>query len=69
MRDGKKVSTKVHWLSPRFLSLLDYLLHKSPYWSISNYDRRVDENIRDGFMHHVVKVHKDSRQELQGLSC
>ena len=54
------------------MSLLDYLMHKAPYWSISNYDsvykKGLDEDVRDAFMRHVCAVHKQSREDLKGLS-
>ena len=28
----------VHWISPRLTSLLDFFMHKAPYWSVHNYE-------------------------------
>lgn len=67
-RNGKSELVKVHWFSPQLLSLLDYFIHKSPYWSVHNYESRVDEDVRESFMRHCLKVHKDNRQELSGQS-
>ena len=67
MRKGKQESIQVNWFSPRLMSLLDYLMHKAPYWSIYNYEKRLDENVRDAFMRHVLEVHKESRDDLTGL--
>ena len=53
-------------ISPRLLSLLDYFLHKAPYWSVNNYEKRLNEGVRKGFMRHVLQSHKDSREELSG---
>ena len=65
-RKGKVESIKVNWISPRLLSLLDYFLHKAPYWSIYNYEKRLSEGVREGFMRHVLQSHKDSREDLTG---
>ena len=67
-RKGKQESTKVYWFSPWLMSLLDDLMHKAPYQSISNYEKRLDEDVRDAFMRHVCEVHKQSREDLKGLS-
>ena len=67
-RNGKSELVKQHWFSPRLLSLLDYFIHKSPYWSVHNYEQRLDEDIRESFMRHCMKVHKDGRQDLTGES-
>ena len=56
----------MNWISPRLLSLLDYLMHKAPYWSVQNYEKRLDEDVR--VMQHVIGVHKDFRENLTGLS-
>ena len=66
-KHGKSELIKVSWISPRLLSLLDYLMHKAPYWSIHNYEKRLDEDVRESFMRHVLGVHKDSRDDLAGL--
>jgi hypothetical protein len=36
--EDKPVDYKVLWFSAPFLGLIDYLLHKAPYWSINNYE-------------------------------
>ena len=53
-------------ISPRLLSLLDYFLHKAPYWSVNNYEKRLSEGVREGFMQHVLKAHKESWEDLNG---
>ena len=68
MRKGNAESIKVHWFSPRLISLLDYFMHKAPYWSVHNYEKRLDEDVRESFMRHAMKVHSDSREELTGSS-
>ena len=65
-RKGKVESIKVHYISSRLLSLLDYFLHKAPYWSVQNYEKRLSEGIREGFMRHVLQSHKDNWEELNG---
>ncbi len=67
IRKGKPESIKVNWLSPRLMSLLDYLMHKAPYWSVQNYEKRLKEDVRDSFMRHVFDVHTESREDLTGL--
>ncbi len=52
--------------SPLLLSLVDYRLHKAPYWSIHKYKDRVDESLRKAFVEHVEKSHKDKMDELEG---
>ncbi len=42
-------------------------MHKAPYWSVNNYEQRVDEGVRTVFWKHVEKVHTDNRQELAGI--
>ena len=66
-RKGKQESIQVNWLSPRLMSLMDYLMHKAPYWSIYNYEKRLEEDVRNAFMRHVLEVHKESRDDLTGL--
>jgi hypothetical protein len=40
VQDGRLMeSVHVQWLSPQ--KLLDYLLYKSPYWSVQNYDNQL----------------------------
>ncbi len=57
----------MYWLSPRLMSLLDYFMHKAPYWSVQNYEKRVDYGVRTAFLQHVEKVHVDNRRELAGM--
>jgi len=61
-RQGKVVQVSTHVLSPKAMSIADYLLHKAPYWSSSQYDHRVSENSRNTFLKFVEDQHKDSRQ-------
>jgi hypothetical protein len=68
IQKGKQESIKVNWISSRLMSLLDYLMHKAPYWSVHNYEKRLDEDVRDAFMRHVIGVHKEFREDLTGLS-
>jgi hypothetical protein len=42
------------------MSLLDYFMHKAPYWSVNNYEKRVDDGVRTGFLQHVEQVHADT---------
>lgn len=56
------VQVSTHVLSPKAMSIADYLLHKAPYWSSSQYDHRVSENSRNTFLKFVEDQHKDSRQ-------
>ena len=67
MRKGKLESNQVYWLSPRLMALLDYFMHKAPYWSVQNYEKRVDEGVRVAFLQHVERIHADNRSELAGL--
>lgn len=53
-------------ISARLLSLVDYFLHKSPYWSVNNYEKRVDERVRVSFLRYVEQAHKDGVDELEG---
>ena len=61
---GKVVQVSTHVLSPKAMSIADYLLHKAPYWSSSQYDHRVSENsrTRNTFLKFVEDQHKESRQ-------
>jgi hypothetical protein len=43
-------------------------MHKAAYWSVHNYEKRLDEDVRESFMRHVVEVHNESREQLKGLS-
>ena len=67
-RNGKSELVKQYWFSPQLFGLLDYFIHKSPYWSVHNYEQRLDEDIRESFMRHCMKVHKAGRQDLTGES-
>jgi hypothetical protein len=49
------------------MSLLDYFMHKAPYWSVQNYEKRVDYGVRTAFLQHVEKVYVDNRRELAGM--
>jgi len=62
------VQVPVPVMSHRALGLADFILHKSMYWSVSNYERRVDEGVRQSFLQFVEGQHKESRhnQELAG---
>ena len=55
-------------MSHRALGLADFILHKSMYWSVSNYERRVDEGVLRPFLQFVEQQHKESRDnnELEG---
>ena len=55
-------------MSHRALALADFILHKSMYWSVSNYERRVDESVRQSFLQFVEQQHKESRdnKDLEG---
>ena len=64
---GQPEPVKVYWLSPRLMSLLDYFMHKAPYWSVNNYEKRVDVGVRTAFLRHVEQVHADNRRELTGM--
>jgi hypothetical protein len=43
-------------------------MHKAAYWSVHNYEKRLDEDVRESFMRHVMEVHADCREQLTGLS-
>ena len=64
---GQPESVQVYWLSPRLMSLLDYFMHKAPYWSVNNYEKRVDDGVRTAFLQHVEQVHSGHRRELAGM--
>ncbi len=69
MRDRRLVTEEYPMISPRLLSLVDYMLHKAPYWSIHKYENRVDESLRKAFVEHVEKSHRDNMDELEGKRC
>ena len=64
---GKRDTVKVYWLSPLLMSLLDYFMHKAPYWSVQNYEKRVDYGVCTAFLQHVEQVHDENRRELAGM--
>ena len=66
MRDGKLQLISQKYFSVKLLSLFDYMLHKSPYWSYSNYDKRVPDAVRTSFMEVVANQHKKGHKELEG---
>ncbi len=43
-------------------------MHKAAYCSVHNYEKRLDEDVRESFMRHVMEVHADRREQLTGLS-
>ncbi len=45
LRDRKLVTEEYPMISPRLLSLVDYMLHKAPYWSIHKYEGRVNDSL------------------------
>ena len=61
----KESTTQV--ISPRLLALLDYLLHKLPYWSFGNYDKRVNEQIHTLFVAKCKETHRKALDDkLEG---
>ena len=58
----------MYWISPKLLGLLDYFMHKAPYWSVNNYEKRVDAPVRNTFLRHVENVHHENRDALAGVS-
>jgi hypothetical protein len=61
------VESKVYWLSPKLMSLLDNLTHKASYWSVYNYEKRVNPSVRYAFLILVEQTHCANRQELAGI--
>ena len=59
---------KVFYISAKLLGLLDYFMHKAPYWSVNNYEKRVEAGVRRVFLRHVEGFHKENREELAGIS-
>ena len=51
------------------LGLVDYLLHKAPYWSVNNFEHYVDQSVRDSFLKYVESAHHDNQNEFAGMSC
>ena len=45
--------------------LVDYVLQKSPYWSVNNYEKRVEEQVLVAFLRYVEQSHKDNQEELK----
>jgi hypothetical protein len=43
-------------------------MHKAAYWSVHNYEKRLDADARESFMRHVMEVHNESQEQLTGLS-
>ncbi len=60
------VTEEYQWISTRLLTLVDYMLHKAPYWSVHKYEDQVDESLRKAFIEHVEKSHRDNIDELEG---
>ncbi len=52
----------------KLLGLLDYFMHKAPYWSVNNYEKRVEAGVCRVFLRHVEGFHKENREELAGIS-
>ncbi len=67
-RENKKEEVKVYWISPKLLGLLDFFMHKAAYWSVHNYEKRVDAPVRTSFLKHVEDVHHQNRDALAGMS-
>ncbi len=59
---------KVFYISAKLLGLLDYFMHKSPYWSVTNYEKQVEAGVCRVFLRHVEGFHKENREELAGIS-
>jgi len=53
-------------ISVKLLVLFDYLMHKSPYWSSFNYEKRVPEQVRISFLDIVERAHNQGHAELEG---
>ena len=62
------MAEKVFYISAKLLGLLDYFMHKAPYWSVNNYEKRVEAGVRRVFLRHVEGFHKENREELAGIS-
>ncbi len=60
---------KVYYISAKLLGLLDYFMHKTPYWSVNNYEKLVEAVVHKVFLRHVEGFHKEHREELAGISC
>ena len=43
-------------------------MHKAAYWSVHNYEKRLDADARESFMRHVMEVHNECQEQLTGLS-
>ena len=59
---------KVYYISSKLLGLLDYFTHKAPYWSVNNYEKRVEAGVCKVFLRHVEGFLKEHREELAGIS-
>ena len=66
--DGSVRESTTPVLSRRFLVLLDYLLHKSPYWSTGNYEKRVHQQIRSFFVERCEESHRKNVHDLAGVT-
>ena len=58
----------MRFFSPKFLALLDWFFHKAPYWSIQNYERRVDVAVREAFLKLVEQHHSANVSEFAGMT-
>ena len=54
--------------SPKFLGLMDWFLHKAPYWSAHNYEKRVDPQVRSAFLKYVEDGHTSNEDEFAGMT-
>ncbi len=43
-------------------------MHKAPYQSVQNYEKRVDASVHIAFLRYVELVHASNRDELAGMS-
>ena len=50
------------------LVLLDYLLHKSPYWSTAFYEKQFDPKLSTVFLQHCKDNHRKTRNEFEGVT-
>jgi hypothetical protein len=66
VRDGKRQLIQKKVISVKLLTLVDYMLHKSPYWSSTNYAKRVPEQVRLNFLGLVEQQHNQGHRELEG---
>ena len=68
MRKGKNETVPVLLFSPKFLGLLDWFLHKAPYWSVHNYEKRVDPQVRSSFLRLVEEARAANEDEFAGMT-